>query len=320
MAGGNLRFLLAALCWTGLGLAAAEVMPQARAAGTPQAGSAGGEELILCGWDEVFILELSGPTDSLPRKVWSWKAVSCPGLPDSMKSRFGTTDDCKPVEGGRQILITSSENGVALVERESGRAVFYATAPNAHSADLLPGGKVAGAASHSQDGKGDRLIIFEAGLPGRELCSSPLSWCHGVVWDSQRQLLYALADSSIHIYKLLYWETDHPGIEETGKIDLPENGGHDFFPVPHGPFISLSTSGHCWLFDRDARTVSAHPELKDLRNVKCISESPRSGRLAWVQAEGENWWAERVHFANPEYTLRLPGEHLYKVRWYGGKN
>ena len=289
-----------------------------RAEGAPRGGSTESEELILCGWDEVFILELSGPADSLPRKVWSWKAAACPNLPDSMKTRFGTTDDCKPVDQGRKVLITSSEDGVALVERESGKAVFYATAPNAHSADLLPGGRVAVASSHSQAANGDRLIVFESGLPGRELCSIRLSWCHGVVWDNQRQLLYALADSSVHVYKLIYWETDYPGIEETGKIDLPESGGHDFYPVPHGPFIALSTSGHCWLFDRDTRTVSAHPELKDLGNVKCITVNPRSGRLAWVQAEGKDWWAERVHLLHPEYTLRLPGEHLYKVRWYGG--
>lgn len=284
------------------------------------AACAGGDkdssaELVLCGWDEVFILELSGPVDSSPRQVWSWKASECPNLPDSMKARFATTDECKVFAGGR-ILITSSADGVALIERESGRALFYALAPNAHSAELLPGGRIAVAASHRAETRGDRLIVFDLATPGKELCSSDLPWGHGIVWDAQTELLWALANEDIRVFRLKDWDSESPSLERVDLIELPESGGHDFSPVPGNTQIALSTSSHCWLFDRLSRTIEPHPELADKPGVKCISYNPSTGRIAWVQAEGENWWAERVRFLHPEHTLQLPGRRIYKVRWY----
>lgn len=279
-----------------------------------KAGSAPAE-LVLCGWDEVFILELSHARDSLPGKVWSWKASSCKDLPDSMKARFASTDECKVLDGGGKVLITSSSDGVALVDRQSGRALFFALAPNAHSAELLPGERIAVAASHSPDGKGDRLIVFDLGAPGKEICSYDLPWGHGVVWDEQRELLWALANKDIRVFKLKEWNSQNPSLEIAGLIELPESGGHDFSPVPGTAKIALSTSNHCWLFDREARTFEPHPELADKGRVKCISYNPSTGRIAWVQAEGENWWTENVRFLHPEHTLRLPGRRLYKARW-----
>jgi len=279
-----------------------------------QAGSARAE-LILCGWDEVFILGLSHAADSTPGKLWSWKAADCANLPDSMKSRFATTDECKALEGGSRILITSSSNGVALVERASGRALFYALAPNAHSAEILPGERIAVAASHRAGGGGDRLIVFDPGAPGKELCSCDLPWGHGLVWDEQRELLWALADKDIRVFELKNWDSENPSLERVDLIELPESGGHDFSPVPESSKIALSTSNHCWLFDRLTRTFEPHPELAEKSSVKCISYNPSTGQLAWVQAEGENWWAERVRFLHPEHTLQLPGRRLYKARW-----
>ncbi|MFH1069331.1 MAG: DUF6528 family protein, partial [Candidatus Glassbacteria bacterium] len=197
-------------------------------------------ELILCGWDEVFILRLAGPTDSLPEKVWSWKAQDCPDLPDTMKPKFLSTDDCKPVDGGGKILITSSSEGIALVERAGGRLLYFASAPNAHSADLLPGGRIAVAVSHFED-RGDRLMVFDLAEPGRVVTSSELSWGHGVVWDAERELLWALANQAIHVYRLADWNLANPRLETVDTIPLPESGGHDFYPVPHTSLIAFST-------------------------------------------------------------------------------
>jgi hypothetical protein len=272
-------------------------------------------ELILCGWDEVFILELSHATDVSPGKLWSWKAADCLNLPDSMKSRFATTDECKVLKGGGRILITSSSDGVALVEREGGSVLFYALAANAHSAEFLPGERIAVAASHRAGGGGDRLIVFDLDTPGKELCSCDLPWGHGVVWDEQRELLWALADKDIRVFELKNWQSANPSLERVDLIELPESGGHDFSPVPGTEKIALSTSNHCWLFDRLRRSFEPHPELAEKPGVKCISYNPSTGQVAWVQAEGENWWAERVRFLHPEHTLRLPGRRLYKARW-----
>jgi hypothetical protein len=59
-------------------------------------------------------------------KIWSWRGVDRPELPPDLRDKFKSTDECKPVEGGAKILITSSGGGVALVERSSGKALFHA--------------------------------------------------------------------------------------------------------------------------------------------------------------------------------------------------
>src|SRR6187402_658339 len=107
----------------------------------------GRQVLIVCGSDEVCILGTS----------WRWKA-------SEMKPLFRYTADCKPVNGGGHILIASSSDGVALVERASGRVEACASVPNAHSAEVLPDGRIV-VASSNRGVAGDRLIVFEQGMP-----------------------------------------------------------------------------------------------------------------------------------------------------------
>ena len=223
------------------------------------------QELIVCGWDEVFILDTSHRKNGLPQKIWSWKAKDRIELPEYMRSRFGTTDECKPVNGGNNILITSSGGGVALIERESGEVVFYAGTPNAHSADLLPGGRVVVAASHASGG--DRLIIYDLYKSDRELHSDELPWGHGVVWDETRQILWALSDEDIRSYRLENWDTPHPSLLKTFSIKLPDTSGHDMIPVGDSAFLAVSTWKHCWLFDRDRREFTA--SLTACRRSRC---------------------------------------------------
>jgi hypothetical protein len=273
------------------------------------------DELILCGWDEVFIVRLKPGTDGEWKKIWSWKASERKELPDSVKSRLGTTDECKLVEGGKSVLVTSSGGAVVLIEKETGRVSFYALAANAHSADILPGGRLAVAASHEPDGSGDRLIVFDLSVPGKEICSAALPWGHGAVWDEKRQVLWALGDQDIRVFRIENRESGKPFLERLEVIELPESGGHDLYPVPGSTWLSVTTGGHCWLFERDRKIFKLHPYLADSANVKSISVNQSTGQLAWIGAEGDNWWAQRVHLLNPAQNLLFPGMHLYKARW-----
>ena len=278
----------------------------------PQEASVG-RQLIVCGWDEVFVLDLG--TEGNPRKIWSWRASEASELPEDVKALFKTTDECKPIDNGRKVLITSSGGAVALVDRNEKRVLFYGRAANAHSADLLPGGRIAVAASVDPRGRGDRLFIFDLTRADEPLWSEELPSGHGAVWDEQRKLLWALADEDLRGYRLRDWETNQPRLERVLKIALPEPGGHDLYPVGGGPLLTVTTGNRCWLFDRDTHRFVPHPALGEHPGVKSISVHPETGQLVYVQAEGKNWWAERLHFLNPERTLQTPGEHHYKARW-----
>jgi Family of unknown function (DUF6528) len=274
-----------------------------------------GRELIVCGWDEVFILDLDAKTETGYRRTWTWRAQDRDDLPAEFTPLFRTTDECKPLDGGSRILITSSGGGVALVSRADGRVIFYARAANAHSAELLPNDRVAVAASHDKAGKGDRLIVFDLSKPNVEILSEELPWGHGVVWDAQRSRLWALADKDIRVFELRDWDSRAPSLRRVETIPLPEGMGHNLSAAGGTAALAVSTTNHCWLFDRDTKTLRPHPELADAKHVKSISYHPATGQIAYVQAEGENWWAERIHFVNPGGFLHMAGEHFYKARW-----
>ena len=271
-------------------------------------------ELILCGADEVFILSLDPNLAVEPRKIWSWRAAECLDLPVARWRAFGTTDDCKPVAGGKQILISSSSGAVALVERETRKMLFHATVPAAHSIEMLPNGRIAVAAASTEEPGANRIVLFDV-TSGRELASDKLVAAHGVVWDESRIRLWALASGVLRAYTLTEGPDQPPRLKVEFETRLPEADGHDLSPVPGSPRLFVSTAKHCWYFDRDTRQFAPHDLLADRRYVKCCSVHPATGRIAFIQSEGTDWWAERVHLLNPEGVLRLPGQRLYKARW-----
>ena len=267
-------------------------------------------ELIVCGWDEVFILDASDATR--PVKTWRWKAKSRSDLPQRMRTRFNMTSECKPVDDGRRILITSSSGGgVALVERKTGRALFYGVAPNAHSADILPGNRIVVSCAI----RANRLVVFDLAKTERPVCSSVLPDGHGVVWDGKRQLLWALSGADLRAYRLENWDSAKPSLVLADVYKLPSGGGHDLYPIPGKSDLTVSAARNCWYFDRDKRTFRPITEIPKPWSIKsiCIGDT---GETAYVQAEGRNWWAENIHIL-PDRTINLPGERIYKARWNG---
>ena len=267
------------------------------------------QELVVCGWDEVFVLDVSGE----PTKVWSWKAVDRPELPEAYRSKFGTTDECKPVTGNR-ILITASSDGAALVDRETGVTRWWGQCGNAHSAELLPRERIVLACSVREE-TGNKLAIFDAGVPEKELFSTELHSGHGAVWDAQRQLLWALGMDELRAYALVAWDTATPSLALKATHPLPDRSGHELMAVPDSSLLVLSTHASVWVFDRDTGEFSKDGDLKDLRDVKSVAIQRGTGRTAYVQADPPEWWSTRIRLLHPERTITLEGERLYKIRW-----
>ncbi len=270
-------------------------------------------ELLCCGAGEVFILDVSDP--ATPRKVWGWMAADRADLPEPLRKQFGSTDECKPVEGGAKILVTSSGGGVALVERASGRVLFHASVRNAHSAELLPRGRVAVAGSTGEGG--NRLVLFDLSESGKPLWHDGFPWAHGAVWDEARGLLWALGEKELRAYRLKDWETASPSLVRAETHPLPGDSGHELRPVPGAATLIVTANPGVWLFDRDRKTFAPHPVLGGLAGVKSVDIHPATGRTAYTKAD-TSWWTERVRFLGPAGEVVLPGERLYKVRWNSG--
>jgi hypothetical protein len=201
---------------------------------------------------------------------------------------------------------------VALVDRESRGAVFYAAVANAHSIELLPGGRMAAAASVAQDG--NRILLFDLATR-KEVAGERLISAHGVVWDERRGWLWALGYEELRAYRVIEGPEGGCELRLEFQTELPESNGHELVAVPGSARLFISTGKHGWYFDRATRAFTPHETLADQPNLKSYSVHPQTGRIAYVQAEGTNWWAERVHFLNPPGVLHLPGQRLYKARW-----
>jgi hypothetical protein len=274
--------------------------------------SAKAESLLLCGWDKVLLLETSTAEQGKIEKVWTWDAKQCKELPDGVRTAFGTTDDCKPVDGGARILISSSSGGCALVERPSGRAIWYALVPNAHSLELLPHSRIVVASS--VDAKGNRLVLFDVAHSNQPIWDTPLPSAHGVVWDEGRQRLWAVGLKELRCYELKDWESDKPSLVVKASHGLPDGDGHDLQPIPHSNDLIVTTGSHVYLFDRDKQAFRFHPELGGRANVKSVCIHPVTGQTVFLQAT-ESWWSDTMGLIAPAGKIQLPKERLYKARW-----
>lgn len=271
------------------------------------------DRLLVCGWDEVFVIDARDAEKGEIKKLWSWRAATSEGLPEAERKRFGTTDECKPTPDGKFLLIASSGGACAFVERATGKTLWYASVPNAHSIDLLPDRRVVAAASTA--GAGNRVILFDLAQPDKQLWEGELHSAHGVVWDEDRQTLWALGFDELRRYETADWETASPSLKLVQTFKTPDEGGHDLQAVPGGDDLVLSTHAGVWRFDRETKEFRPDDAFGKLAHVKCVSHHPTSGRVAVVQASEEAWWTDTIRLTEPEGKIVLPGEKIYKVRW-----
>lgn len=275
---------------------------------------AGSERLVVCGSDEVYVIDVRETlAQGETKKLWSWKAATDDSLPAELRGRFGTTDECKPVDRGNLILIASSGGACAAVEPKTGKSLWYATAPNAHSIEWLPGSRIVVAASTAPGG--NRLSLYDYGKSDEPLWQDALPSAHGVAWDNDRKCLWALGFDELRRYEQVDWRSRKPSLRLVETKKLPDEGGHDLQAVHGSADLVLSTHAGVWRFDREKGEFRPDDMLGQLPHVKCVSHHPTNGRVAVVQASDDAWWTDTIQFAAPEGKKVLPGERIYKVRW-----
>jgi hypothetical protein len=266
--------------------------------------------------DEVFVIDAAAAEKGTFEKLWSWRAKDREELPLTIRKSFGTTDECKPVDDGKRILISSSGGACAVVEQSSGKVLWYARVPNAHSLEMLPRDRVV--AASSTNAQGNKLLLFDLTRSDSPLWETPLLSAHGVVWDLKRERLWALGSKELRCYSLQDWKGDKPSLDLRESFALQDEGGHDLQPIPRSADLVVSTGKHVYLFDRERHQFRPHPILGDYPSIKCVSPHPTSGPTAFVQGDGKNWWNDKISFLDPRGEVVLKSERLYKVRWLPG--
>ena len=272
--------------------------------------------LLICGSAQVLegAIERHHGGDVF-KTQWVWRPERSAGLPLRLMSDFAGTDECKPVDDGKEILITSSGNGLALVEHGTGNTLFYAAVRNAHSAALLPDGLIVAAASFSHGGSGDRLLLFDRKISERVLASFPLTGAHGVEWDPDRNVLWALGDRELA--EIAISQTGITAFTMTLKrsFSLPVRGGHDLVLAHDNSVLFLTTSAQVFIFHPEDASFSPFEVFSGISNVKSLSINPKDGQIVYTKSERGVWWTYKLQLLRPASEVVL-SEHAYKARWY----
>ena len=253
-----------------------------------------------------------------PQLQWVWSSKGDPNVREQDRRLFGVPDECKPVDGGKLILMNDSLGGFAGLDVMTGLCAFYGNAGgNPHSVDRLPDGRIAVASS-----TGGTLKIFDVKEhpfePSKQkvVTALDLPGGHGVVWDARRNSLFALGYTNL--YELAYSsETMSVSVKKCWNYVAAcrDAWGHDLVPDGQGGYYFTNHSG-VWHFDPETEKFTL---AREVWNVKAFSPS-ESGDLLTVPRE--QWWTDTLlvlpsgssdlHKAR---KIVLPGAKFYKARW-----
>ncbi len=265
--------------------------------------------ILVCGDSKVLIVKNTGSYDSIPKILWSWDAHLSNDLPFEFRTqKFNSIDDCKSVNKGKQILISSSSGAIALVNIIDKKVIFYASVPNAHSIEMLPDNKIVAAASTHING--NKLMLFDINTSEKVIFSDSLYSAHGVVWDSNRNSLFALGYDVLREYK----------IENKIKLYLVEEwripgiSGHDLQMASSEDKLYITERTGTWSFDIQKKQFGKIEQFPDTTDIKSLCEN-RMGQFVYTVPE-QNWWTFHIRLHNPTGRIHFPNLHVYKARWF----
>lgn len=267
--------------------------------------------IAVCGDGEVRIIDLAESDGNHIKEVWKWnKDDPQVNLPEGYDMLMRNLDECKLVDNNTKMLLTASGDGMMLLDIQTKDILCYAHVPMAHSADLLPGNRIAVALStHKQ---GNALEIYDIKAPEKLVFRDSLYSGHGVVWNEKRQSLYALGYKELREYKLQDWNTEKPSLKRVKTWEIPTNSGHDLSPVDDNRMLVSAHEGVMW-FDLEKEEFTPFEPLKNTENVKSVNYDARTGKLVYTKAE-ISWWTHNIYQCNPDKTITIDSLNIYKVR------
>ena len=281
--------------------------------------------IIACGTNKVHVIDAGAAiggayTNGL---LWTWDAKTAASDIGLAESRCDHIDDCKPVDGGSKFLITSSYNWCVLLDRETKKVLFSANqCSNAHSAELLPGNRIAVACSEGTSTTHNQVQIYDISKPNSILFSTPLTSGHGVVWSDDTQRLYAMGGQSLNVYSLVDWDTASPKLKLEKSITTPQSGTHD---LTMADATTLVVAGKkAYLFDIYSEKFTEMTHFSACTALKSVNYNPLTSELWYTDAtvpEGtQSWSTHTLRYATDIAASSMAGSisitdmDVYKVR------
>lgn len=255
-------------------------------------------ELLVCGDNHLYLIDARvAATQGFEKAIlWHWDAKS---VMETIGKDGLRLDDCKPVDNNTKILVTSSRGFALLLDKETEKMLWYSNSSiQAHSAELLPGNRIAVACSTG----GDCVQIFDIATPNKVVFSDPLDSAHGVVWNEKKQRLYAIGGTSLKVYKLKDWESSEPKLTLDKIINTSSfvTGLHDLTYV--GPKTLLLAGRGCALYNIENDSFLKLNRFNSSTALKSVNYNETTGECWYVDAtrpEGDfSWSSKTIHYTD----------------------
>lgn len=274
--------------------------------------------------DQILILDSDRQSWDTAKVLWRWQPSAANGLGD-LTAGWGAPADAKLRHRDHQayLLATDSVGFTAVVPYPQGSGAYWATnvgtQPNLHSIDLLPDGNVAAVAS-----RGNWLRIYTASQGPRSTSYTEftLPTAHGVFWDGDSQLLWALGGTDL--VALRVGGTDaQPTLTEDRRVALPTPDGHDLQPVAaNRDRLWVSTGSKVYQYSKSRNAfLENYPGARRISvpGVKSVGDDGSSGQVLTSILTSNNictWCTDSVTLSRHNETLTLHGTQIYKARWW----
>jgi len=284
--------------------------------------------LIAMGNSFTYIIdpEVAKATGSLEKAtVWKWDARSIAGQTGIPSARLDFTDECKVKEGGEKLLITGAHGWCVLLRKADRKPLFWTSqCDQAHSAELLPCGRVVVACSVPKDA----LQLYDLNSPEKVILSIPYKHAHGVYYSEKYKRLFAVGENVLSIYSLDNWDSDCPALKLERSIPTGwyVSDVHDLVPKDEDTLIL--TGNNAAFYDIRTGTLTHWSRFRGIRSIKSMNYNNRTGEIIYTYSnpdvyEGEyNWATQRIRTSYDLNTIReeqlvpIPGINGYKTRVY----
>ena len=261
---------------------------------------------------DVLVMDVDGDWSKPESILWKWNPEGDPNIPADRLKRFNHIDETKVVNGGKQILVTSSTGGMALVDVATKQSVFTGyPGGSTHSADLLPDGTIITASS-----TGNFLMVFtrkDGEKTAHKTFKLTFADAHGVVWDKVLGLVWAVGKEAVICCRYNF-DVENPQLTIVESFPLKPNPywGHDLILLEKERKLLMTGRN---MLEFDTMTGQYKLFLKR-KSVKSISIHPETGEQL-VQIPKENYWNDTVTLLNGDRKWTLPGNaKIYKARWF----
>ena len=210
-----------------------------------------------------------------------------------------------------------------MISYPEGKLLWYteAAASNPHSIELMPNGVIAIASS---SGGEVRFFTTDKKNSRQAAATVVLEDAHGVLWDEEKQVLWAIGRTVLTAYRVTLEGTKVTITEETAlRATIPSDWSHDLAPVyGNKGELWITTSSHVYRYNKETKTFSTDYEghtILDRKDVKGVG-SFDDGSLVYIFPDGafKTWTSQSAFLLKngsaSSITATSADGHFYKVR------